>query len=110
MHKSSAHDARCGSQSENAIPDFPYCRNGRWLAHTFAVGLMKAKRSPFRIDSGSGSPFSFSSAGFGSNRSSWLGPPVHEKEDHVLRPRRELRLPRCQRIRRLRARPPLAGH
>ena len=53
--------ARCeiGKQSENDMPDAPYWRNGRWLAQTFAVGLMNAKRRPLCIDSGKGSPSSF---------------------------------------------------
>ena len=42
---------------------------------TAAVGLMKASCKSLVSDAGRGLPSHFSSSGFGSNKSSWLGPP-----------------------------------
>ena len=57
------------------MPHCPRGANLRWLASTAAVGLMKASCKSLVSDAGSGLPSHFSSSGFGSNKSSWLGPP-----------------------------------
>ena len=57
------------------MPAWPYGVKRRGLASTAAVGLMKASCIFFVIDAGSGLPFHLCSAGLGSNRSIWLGPP-----------------------------------
>src|SRR5262249_26997216 len=71
MHRSSAHVAVCGSQSENAVPHWPWQVKVRGLAQTWAVGLMKASLSPSprASDSGSGFPSHFLISGFGTNSS-----------------------------------------
>src|SRR5256885_13442456 len=63
-----------GSQSDTQMPLSPYCLNERLLGinELFAVP-MAVMTLP--NDSGIGWPASFSSVGFGSNRSRWLGPP-----------------------------------
>src|SRR5580658_3527935 len=75
MQMSSAQVAISGSQSENSMPLSPWRSNARGLAHTFAVGLINASFKSLVSDSGSGRPSHFFISGFGSNKSSWLGPP-----------------------------------
>src|SRR5581483_6530591 len=72
---SSAQDAMLGMKSENSIPDWPAGLKTRGLASTAAVGLVNASFMFFVMSAGSGLPFHFASSGFGSYRSSWLGPP-----------------------------------
>ena len=66
-----------------------------------ALGLMKASFRSLVMEGGSGWPFHLWSSGLGSKRSIWLGAPSMKQEDHVLRLRREMRLPGRQRVGRL---------
>src|SRR5262245_9058671 len=76
---SSAQVARFGRRSDSSIPLRPCFANSRVL------GMMTA--SPCvswlfgrPVDSGSGLPAHFASAGLGSNRSIWLGPPTMNRK------------------------------
>src|ERR1700694_3387573 len=77
---SSAQVAVCGRKSENKVPDCPDAVNFLELAQTAASGFTKANFRSFVNERGSGFPFHFSSSGFGSNRSSWLGPPAMNRQ------------------------------
>ena len=64
----------CGYQSDTHKPLCPCC------AHFRLVGMIVLPTVPMDVigrpnDSGIGLPASLSSAGLGSNRSRWLGPP-----------------------------------
>ena len=72
--KSSAHVAMCGSQSLKSIPHWPCLANFRLLASRLLppvpIGVMTLPKL-----AGSGLPCCRVSSGFGSKRSTWLGPP-----------------------------------
>ena len=57
------------------MPLCPYGLKVRGLASTAAFGFVKASRRSFVISAGNGLPLHFCRPGFGSKRSSWLGPP-----------------------------------
>ena len=73
-HRSSACSAMCGCQSDTHVPDWPYCAElalvGRIVLSLVPIAVMTR-----RTTAGIGLPASLSSAGLGSYRSRWLGPP-----------------------------------
>ena len=78
-HRSSTTPAVWGSSSLTGAPHLPCVANlnaepasgsDAWKA------LMPVSRWPPRTDSGKSWPCRLASSGFGSNRSSWLGPPA----------------------------------
>src|SRR5688572_15055414 len=82
---SSTHAPRCGSNSDSSIPHWPCFLNLRGLPIRTADSLrMKAKRTFFVSDSGSLSPSSSFSLGFGSNRSICDGAPSIKMKMHAL--------------------------
>src|ERR1700722_771665 len=72
---SSACLAKFGYQSETQMPACPYCLNVRLLGIIPFLDVPGMAVNFGRIDSGKGCPASSTSFGFGSNRSTWLGPP-----------------------------------
>ena len=76
---SSTHFARLGIRSETHCP-LPPCRaNLRVLARTVSRPLVNWLLS-WPTDAGSGLPCHFANSGLGSNRSTWLGPPVMNRK------------------------------
>ena len=86
-------------------PALPELLELRGLASTAAVGLMNASFKSLVIAGGRGLPCHFFSAGFGSNRSIWLGPPSMKRKMTFLAFGAKCGFSRRKRIRRLGARP-----
>src|SRR5215831_14073433 len=72
---SSTRVARCGSRSETSRPDWPCLENLRVLARSGVSPLVNWLTGLPKL-SGSGLPCHLARSGFGSNRSTWLGPPT----------------------------------
>ena len=66
------------------MPLWPHGRNTRGLASAAALGLVKASFRSFVYSVGSGLPWYFASAGLGSYRSIWLGPPSMNRKMTLL--------------------------
>src|ERR1041385_4422724 len=77
---SSAQEPILGIQSENSVPLWPCGAKVRGLARTAASGLVKARRRSLVIEAGRGLPCHCWSAGLGSKRSIWLGPPSMKRK------------------------------
>ena len=72
---SSTHVAISGYQSLTQMPDWPCCANFRCEANSGVKAVLPIAVTGRTKLAGSGLPASFVSAGFGSNKSIWLGPP-----------------------------------
>src|SRR5205085_8133238 len=73
--RSSACSATFAYQSETHIPLCPYCFHLRRDAINVLCAVPRDVCEGLPIESGMGLPSSLVSSGFGSNRSTWLGPP-----------------------------------
>ena len=73
---SSAIPAKCGKSSLTSIPHLPARLNSQGEPNRLPVAV----RSSFGFANGSGLPFSARRRGFGSNVSTWLGPPLINKK------------------------------
>src|SRR5688572_28824257 len=76
---SSTISAVCGNSSESSMPQRPCCLNFQGLAITVAVAP-PALSYLMSDEPGKAEPSYFASAGLGSNRSRWLGPPPMNSE------------------------------
>src|SRR5438105_3607524 len=80
MARSSAQRPRLGNRSETSMLDRPHLVNLRDEASS--VPGPRAFRSGSFSRPGMGRPCHFARAGFGSKRSTWLGPPYINKKMH----------------------------
>src|SRR4051812_41512283 len=83
---SSTYLAISGYQSLTQMPDWPCCLNLRWLAISGVPAVLPIAVCGRGKLAGSGLPASLLSAGLGSKRSRWLGPPSrkHQMTDFAL--------------------------
>src|SRR5260370_31055308 len=78
MAMSSTRFAKWGYRSETSIADFPDLRN-LWLVAKSVPGFRTLKSGSLSR-SGIGLPWCLANSGFGSQRSTWLGPPYMNRK------------------------------